>query len=171
MIGKYRKTHLPFLGVDRYVKAGPSLPKPFNTTLGRIGTLICFDLRFPEAARVLSLNGAQIILAPSAWHHTSPLYPELLVPTRSAENRVFILAADQTGEVRNVKFLGRSLITNPDGKVLAEAGTSEETILYAEIDIRLTTEKKLIFKPGEFELDLFGQRRPDIYEELTRSSQ
>lgn len=169
-LGKYRKAHLPFLGVDRFVEPGESLGELFVTRAGKLGALICFDLRFPEAARVLALNGAQILLAPSAWHHSSALYPELLVPTRSVENRVFIMAADQTGSARGVRFLGRSLITAPDGEVLAETGASDETLLFADIDVSLAEEKKLVFKPGEFELDLFGGRRPELYSGLTKES-
>src|SRR4051812_13685841 len=64
LIGSYRKTHLPFLGVDRYVTPGEDL-KVFDTAIGRIGLIICYDLRFPEVTRTLALHGADLIALPT----------------------------------------------------------------------------------------------------------
>ena len=64
LIGSYRKTHLPFLGVDRFVTPGDEL-KVFDTALGRIGLIICYDLRFPEVTRTLALRGADLVAMPT----------------------------------------------------------------------------------------------------------
>jgi predicted amidohydrolase len=64
LIGSYRKTHLPFLGVDRFVMPGDEL-KVFDTALGRIGLIICYDLRFPEVTRTLALQGADLVALPT----------------------------------------------------------------------------------------------------------
>src|SRR5262249_12774314 len=66
LAGSYRKTHLPFLGVDRFTRAGDELPV-FDTPLGRIAIEICYDLRFPELTRSLALAGAEIVALPTNW--------------------------------------------------------------------------------------------------------
>lgn len=163
----YRKTHLPTLGVDRYVTAGRQLVEPVETVAGRAGLLVCYDLRFPEPARVLALEGAQLILLSTAWPQAANLYPDFVVSTRAAENRVYLVAANRVGEERGTTYLGRSLIVDPTGRVLAEANQSDETILYAQVDPLMSDRKHLIFKPGEYELDLFNDRRPELYNPLT----
>ncbi|MEW6567794.1 MAG: carbon-nitrogen hydrolase family protein [Chloroflexota bacterium] len=170
VIGRYRKSHLICLGVDRHLTAGETLPEPFATPLGRLGMLICYDLRFPEPARILALAGAQAILLPTAWPQAATLYPDHVARTRSAENGVFILAADHVGEERGARYLGRSLIVGPDGEVLAEAGRTEETMLIADLDFSRSDQKHRIFKPGEYEIDLLEDRRPDLYRPITGST-
>jgi predicted amidohydrolase len=168
MLAKYRKTHLLCLGLDRHVEPGDIPLEPFDTPQGRLGLLTCYDLRFPEPARVLALEGAQAILLPTAWPAAAALYPNHVARTRAAENGVFLVAADHVGEERGRGYLGRSLIVGPDGEILAEAGTNEETLLVADVDLRRSDEKHLVFIPGEYELDLFGDRRPALYGPIMR---
>ena len=66
LVGSYRKSHLPFLGVDRFVAPGDELPV-FDTPIGRIGLEICYDLRFPEVTPTLALAGAEIVCLPTNW--------------------------------------------------------------------------------------------------------
>jgi predicted amidohydrolase len=87
--------------------------------------------------------------------------------TRAAENGVFLVAADHVGEERGRSYLGRSLIVGPDGEILAEAGTSEETLLIADVDLRRSDEKRRVFVPGEYEINLFADRRPELYAVIT----
>jgi predicted amidohydrolase len=164
--GKYHKTHLPCLGVDRFLAEGDELSGPFSTQAGELGMLICYDLRFPEAVRVLSLNGAQVILLPTAWPERASLYPDFINQSRSEENRVFIVAANHVGAERGVRYLGRSIITDPAGAVMCEAETAGEQILYADLDLALSSSKQIVVKEGEYELDLFQDRRPDLYRPL-----
>ena len=163
LLGRYRKTHLPFLGVDRFLAAGGSINGPFPTRLGKLGMLICYDLRFPEPIRALALSGAQAILLPTAWPSSATLYPEFMAQSRSAENSLFLIAANRCGEERGTRYLGRSIITGPNGEILAEAGPSDDQIICAEIDLSRSEAKRRVFIPGEYELDLFGDRRPDLY--------
>jgi predicted amidohydrolase len=163
VIGCYRKTHLPFLGVDRYLAQGGLIPQPFETPLGSLGMLICYDLRFPEPLRVLSLLGAQVVLVSTAWPASASLYPDFMIQARSAENSIYLLSANRVGEERGTRYLGRSIITGPNGEVLVEGDSETEEILLAEIDPRLSVDKKRVFKPGEYELDLFNDRRPELY--------
>ncbi|MCK5646992.1 MAG: carbon-nitrogen hydrolase family protein [Anaerolineales bacterium] len=167
LIGCYRKTHLPLLGVDRYLAQAGSLSGPFGTNVGSIGMLICYDLRFPEPIRVLALKGAQIILVSTAWPSAASLYPEFMAQARSAENSIYLVAANRVGEERGTRYLGRSVITGPNGELLAEGSSESEEILLAKIDPQRSLEKRRIFKPDEYELDLFGDRRPELYTPLT----
>ena len=166
LIARYRKTHLPYLGVDRYLAAGDALPGPFETSAGRLGILICYDLRFPEPVRVLALAGAQVILLPTAWPRAATLYPEFMAQSRAAENGLYLIAANRVGEERGTHYLGRSVIVGPDGEMLAEAGVEGEEILCLEIDPAQSDHKQRIFVPGEYELDLFNDRRPELYHPL-----
>jgi predicted amidohydrolase len=170
LLSRYRKTHLPLLGVDRYLASGDALLPPVNTPAGRIGLLICYDLRFPEPCRVLSLLGAQLVALSTAWPAAATLYPDYLARSRAAENRTYLIAANRCGEERGTRYLGRSVIVAPDGTLLAEGTLDQEQILYAEIDPALSDAKHLVFSAGEYELDLWGDRRPDLYAPIASDS-
>jgi len=167
VLGTYRKTHLPYLGVDRYLQPGQRLGPVLETGLGQLGSLICYDLRFPEPARVLALLGAQIILVSTAWPVSASLYPDFLAQTRAAENGLFLAAANRTGREDRAAYLGRSLICDPAGMILAEASGDREELLICDLDLQASTLKRRIFVPGEYELDLFGDRRPELYDRLS----
>jgi predicted amidohydrolase len=102
----------------------------------RVGLLTCYDLRFCELSRILTLDGATVLLAPSAFTAaTGPDHWELLVRTRAVENAVFVVAPDQCGTSPDgVARHGHSLIVDPWGRVLAAAGGAEETVLVADLD-------------------------------------
>ena len=165
LLGVYRKAHLPVLGVDRFATPGDSGFRVWETALGRIGIAICYDLRFPEALRALALKGADIIALPTNWPDGSQNAPQFVTRTRALENRIFLLACNRVGNESGFWFFGGSQITAPDGRVLAEAG-SEEAICYAEIERAEARRKRLVLRPGEFELDTVGDRRPELYEAL-----
>ena len=169
ILAVYRKTHLLCLGVDRYLTRGERLQPVVSTAAGRLGLLICYDLRFPEPMRALALDGAQLILLPTAWPSTATFYPDFLARARALENGVFLLAANRAGEERGRTFLGRSLIVGPDGEVLAEASTDDETMLIADLNLARSDVKHRVFDPGEYEVDLIGDRRPELYGRLTES--
>lgn len=163
----YRKTHLPLLGIDRYLAAGDSFAPPVETPAGRVALLICYDLRFPEPVRVHALRGAQVVALSTAWPAAATLYPEFMARSRAAENRIFLIAANRVGEERGTRYLGRSVIVAPDGALLAEASPQAEDLLLADIDPANSDVKRLVFDPGEYELDLFGDRRPELYRPLS----
>jgi predicted amidohydrolase len=161
LIGSYRKTHLPFLGVDRFTVPGDVL-SVFDTALGRIGLEICYDLRFPEATRTLALAGADIVAHPTAFPVAARIQTELITVARAAENRIYLLTANRVGKERSGEFCGWSQIVDPYGVRLAEAGATEEVLLVADVDVARARDKDYII-PGEYELYLFGDRRPDLY--------
>jgi predicted amidohydrolase len=165
----YGKCHLPVLGVDRFVTAGEHL-QVWDTPFGNIAPLICYDIRFPEAARVLALEGADVIVLPTNWPEGAESSPDFLTRARAWENRVYVLAADRVGIERGRRFIGRSQIVSPSGEVLCEAGPDEESILYADLDLNVARQKRIVNEPGEWELDTFGGRRPELYGRLIETA-
>jgi predicted amidohydrolase len=164
LIGTYWKTHLPFLGVDRFVVPGDEL-SVWDTPLGRIGLEICYDLRFPEVTRTLALNGADIVAHPTNFPMAAKVQTEIVTLARAVENRIYLLTANRVGKERWGEFCGWSQIVDPYGKRLAEAGETGEALLLAEVDVAKARDKDYVI-PGEYELYLFGDRRPELYETL-----
>jgi len=169
LVGSYRKTHLPFLGVDRFVVPGDELPV-FDTPLGRIGIEICYDLRFPEVTRTLALKGADIVAHPTNFPMAARVQTELITVARAAENRIFLLTANRVGKERWGEFCGWSQIVDPYGKRLAEADEFEEALLVADVELEKARDKDYVI-PGEYELYLFGHRRPELYGALVEETQ
>jgi 5-aminopentanamidase len=161
LIGSYRKTHLPFLGVDRFVIPGDEL-SVFETPLGRIGLEICYDLRFPEVTRTLALHGAELVAHPTNFPLAARTQTEVITLARAVENRIFLLTANRVGKERTGEFCGWSQIVDPYGKRLAEAGETGEALLVADVDVEQARDKDYVI-PGEYELYLFGDRRPELY--------
>jgi predicted amidohydrolase len=169
LVGTYRKTHLPFLGVDRFVVPGDELTV-YDTPLGRIGVEICYDLRFPEVTRTLALKGADIVAHPTNFPIAAKVQTELITVARAAENRIYLLTANRIGKERSAEFCGWSQIVDPYGTRLAEAGETEEALLVADVDVEKARDKDYII-PGEYELYLFGHRRPELYGALLEETQ
>jgi predicted amidohydrolase len=163
LVGRYRKTHLPYLGVDRFAEPGEEPPEVFDTPLGRIGIEICYELRFPELTRSLALRGAEIVAHPTNWPTAVRPFADFLTRARAAENRVFLLTANRLGREGGMEFFGRSQIVDPHGSRLAEAGELGEELVVAEIDPAEAREKDRAIIPGEYEVHLFGDRRPELY--------
>ena len=161
LIGSYRKTHLPFLGVDRFVTPGDEL-KVFDTAIGRIGLIICYDLRFPEVTRTLALQGADMVALPTNFPMAAKLQCDVIAPARAAENRIYLLVANRVGKERWGEFCGWSQIVDPYGTRLTEAGETEEALLVADVELEKARDKDYVV-PGEYELYLFGHRRPELY--------
>lgn len=157
----YAKTHLPFMGLDRFAERGRELPV-FDTALGRIGILICYDLRPPEAARVLALSGADLVVVPTNWPEEARTSAEHVVIARAAENKVFFASCNRVGEEGAFRFIGRSKIISPVGGVLAAAGDGEE-ILWADVKLAEARQKRTVNIPGEYEIDVLGERHPELY--------
>ena len=109
LIGVYRKTHLPTLGVDRFLDPGAEPLAVYPTPLGRIGILICYDSVFPECPRVLALKGADILALPTNFPKgKAERIIEHVLPTRCIENRVYLVTANRVGSERGTVFAGRS---------------------------------------------------------------
>ena len=157
----YRKTHLPFIGYDRFAKAGDRL-EVFDTSLGRIGILICYDQRPSEPARVLALNGADVILLPTNWPDGAQVSANSVCVTRAAENKVWLVACNRIGTENGFRFIGQSKIISPTGQVIEAAGDAEATLV-ADLNLDLARQKRTVILPGEYELGVMSDRRPELY--------
>jgi predicted amidohydrolase len=142
IIGRYRKTHLFDIDLPGHVtiresdtRAAGSEAVTVATELGVIGMTICYDLRFPELYRRLTLAGAEIITIPAAFTFpTGAAHWEILVRARAIENQVYVIAPDQVGPSPSGHIdFGGSLIVDPWGKPLAHAA-DREMVIFAEID-------------------------------------
>lgn len=172
--GRYRKAHLSNLGVDNFSSSDSDPFTLIETPVGKLGVLICYDIRFPEQARILALQGADMIVHITNLPITAGAQVDYLLPARAIENRVFVLSSDRVGEERGFQFLGRSSIFGVNGETLAQANETDETIIYAELDLNLPRQKKVFYpamegKPVDHVNDLMGSRRPELYSFLTRS--
>lgn len=163
---QYRKTHLPFLGIDRFATPGPDAPQVYELGGMRVGVLICYDLRFPEAARVCALDGADLIALPTNWPIGVEFHPELFAPARAAENHCYLLACDRVGTERATTFLGRSILVDYDGHRLATASDVEEEVLFGEVDPEAARATHVRLRPGEHEWDTIADRHPGLYGRL-----
>ena len=162
----YRKMHLPFLGIDRFATPGPDAPSVVEVNGLRIGVLICYDLRFPEAARMCALDGADLIALPTNWPVGVNFHPGIFAPARAAENHCYLLASDRVGTERGVTFIGRSLLIDYEGNQLAVASDTEEALLIGEIDPEAARQTHVRRRPGEHEWDTMADRRPGLYRRL-----
>lgn len=170
VLGKYRKQHLPYLGVDRFAEPGDGAePRVVRTPVGNVGVMICFDLRFPESARVLALQGADVIAMPTAWPRAATILSEHVTRTRALENLVYLAVADRADEEGGTAFLGHSQVVSPAGEVLVHAG-ADEGVFGTRVDIAQARRKRLVMIPGEYELGIFSERKPDQYAEITRAN-
>jgi predicted amidohydrolase len=167
-VASYRKVHLPFLGVDRFVDPGDRPFAVHDVDGGglRVGMHICYDGSFPEVARVLTLLGADVLVLPTNWPPHSECAAEHMMVTRAMENVVYAMAVNRVGEEAGFRFIGRSSIVAPTGQVLAMGSADREEVLYAELDPARARRKKLVRVPGRHEIDRLADRRPAFYRPL-----
>jgi len=156
-IGIYRKLHL-FLDEKKIFESGNFGLPVFDTEIGKIGMLICFDWMFPEAWRTLALKGASVIAHPS--NLVLP-FCQSVTPSYSLINRIFIATANRLGTEQDLTFTGKSVITNPIGETIAYGSVDKSEIVTAEFDIMLAANKKIT--PVN---DIFNDRRSDVYGDL-----
>jgi predicted amidohydrolase len=160
-IGVYRKTHL-YSEETLFFAPGDTGFRIWDTGIGRIGIMICFDWFFPASARSLAIKGAQIIAHPS--NLVMPYCPDAM-SVRCLENRVYAVTANRTGieerrKGQQLKFIGKSEIVSPDGSILIRASSDEETLMHMEIDPTSANNKKI--NPYN---DIIDDRREDMYRE------
>ncbi|MFZ3122176.1 MAG: nitrilase-related carbon-nitrogen hydrolase [Thermodesulfovibrionales bacterium] len=159
-IGVYRKTHL-FYEEKLWFSSGNTGFKVWQTPIGNIGIMICFDWFFPESARTLALRGADIIAHPS--NLILPHCPDAMV-TRCIENRVFAVTAnrigsEQRGDKEKLTFIGKSQITSSVGEILYRASGDKEELTVMEIAVERARDKNL----NSFN-NLFNDRKKEFYE-------
>lgn len=153
--GKYRKIHLfSLMQEDRSFDSGSSWLLT-ETSVGKIGVFICYDLRFPELARRLAVEGAEILVVPGEWPKPRQEHWRTLLRARAIENQLFVIAANCCGVVGKLDFFGMSMIIDPKGELLAEAGYEAENIT-AVIDFDAMSSWRQ-------QIPCFMDRKPDCY--------
>jgi N-carbamoylputrescine amidase len=165
VLGHHRKVHLP--PAERFAYTAGDGFEAFDTPVGRIGMLLCYDKLFPEAARALALDGAQIICCPAAWpvdrHNPAARvrddrqtrHFDVVDQARAIENQVFFVASNQVGPWGTVDFLGGAKVVDPDGVVLARTGT-EAGLAVARADLSRVGDLRAA-------IDHLEDRRPETY--------
>ena len=165
VVGRYRKSHVACIGVDRFTVPGGDPYEVFDTPIGRIGIEICYDWRFPEVSRVLALQGADVIAHPTNSPVQAREIAEFITRARAAENAVFFLTANRCGREAGTSFFGWSQIVDPYGRRLGEAGDDEALVL-ADLDLGLARAKTKEPGDGAYSVRLFADRRPELYQPL-----
>ena len=169
VIGRYRKNHLPFLGIDRFVDSGNEPFRVYQTPVGNIGMFICYDIVFTERSQVITLIGAVKLVLPTNFpQERRETLSTHVVSARAIENRVHMVAADRVGTERGNSFAGLSKIVNAAGKTLSLASLDKEEVIYGDVSLSAARKKRLVITPGEYELDYISDRRPELYGEITR---
>lgn len=182
MLGIYRKTHIPddhYYQEKFYFTPGDTGFKVFTTTYGCIGVGICWDQWFPETARSLALNGAELLLFPTAIGSEPILgtdsagHWQRVMQGHAAANLMPVAAANRIGTERvqpsaanggqrsELTFYGSSFIADNTGAIITEAGKKDETVLYADFDLDELAKARL-------EWGLFRDRRPERYTEIVK---
>lgn len=159
VISTYRKIHLyDALGFRESDKmtSGSNIAKPVKTSIGKVGMMICYDLRFPEMSRSLATAGSEVLVAPSAWVKGDMKEEHWLTinKTRAIENGCYVVAPDQVGNI----YCGRSVVVDPYGRILLDM-KKKQGLGYVNIDLKKIKEIRKV-------LPLLKNRRTDVYPTL-----
>lgn len=156
LAGSYSKAHLfRLMDEEKYLAAGEK-PGLYILDGQTAGSVICYDIRFPEWLRVHALKGAKVMCVPAQWPHPRLDHWRQLLIARAIENQMYVVACNRVGEGGGNTFCGHSMVVNPWGEVIAE-GMQQEEIVYAELDLALVDEVR-----GR--IPVFADRRTELYE-------
>ncbi len=166
-LGKYRKTHIPHcepgFWEKFYFRPGNLGYPVFETRVGNVGVYICYDRHFPEGARCLGLNGAEIVFNPSATvAGLSEYLWKLEQPAQAVANQYFVGAINRPGfeePWRIGEFYGQSYFCDPRGQIMAEGCRDKDDIVIADLDLDMIREVRNVWQ-------FFRDRRPDMYDEI-----
>ena len=166
-LGKYRKHHIPHVNPGFwekfYFKPGNLGYPAFDTAYARIGVYICYDRHFPEGARVLGLNGAEIVFNPSATvAGLSEYLWKLEQPAHAVANGYFVGAINRVGHEQPWdigEFYGQSYFCNPRGQIIAEAPRDQDALVVADLNLDMIREVRNTWQ-------FFRDRRPESYAQL-----
>jgi predicted amidohydrolase len=159
-LGHYRKTHL-FGSEPDFFSPGDRL-QVFGSSIGPIGVSICYDLEFPETARVLALDGAALLLTPTANMKPYAAYQAVYTRARAMENGIYVATANTVGLLDRFDFFGESSVVGPNGDIL-DLADADERVLVVSIDTAQTP-------PADTTLRYLTHRRPELYGRLSQAS-
>ena len=167
IVGVYRKIHLPFLGIDRFVDAGTEPLRVYDLGTMRVGMHICYDGSFPEVVRVLALLGADLIVLPTNWPPGADTFAEYLPNARAIENHVYYMAINRVGVERGFEFIGTSKFCLPTGRSPVVGSRTEPEVITGSVMPHIARNKLLVRVPGKHLIDRLADRRPEFYGLLT----
>jgi predicted amidohydrolase len=165
-IGKYRKMYLPTHSVfeeKRYFRPGYETAV-FDTGLGKIGLLICYDVYFPEVTRLIRLEGAQLIICISASPAVRRTFFEILTAARAVENVAFLAFVNLVGVEDGLQFWGGSRLIGPNGRIIVQAKYDEEDFVVSEVDYS-------DIRPVETFLPTLKDLRPELFDKLKKRAE
>jgi len=155
LVAAYRKLHLfSLLGEDKAFKGGDAWCLA-ETSLGKIGVIICYDLRFPELCRRLALEEAVVVCVPAQWPKPRQEHWRTLLRARAIENQLYLVAANACGLIGKLDFFGMSMVIDPKGEVLRDAGDEQGEIV-APLSRQLMDDWRA-------QIPCFSDRRPELY--------
>lgn len=157
VLGSFSKVHL-ILSERLYFRAGDEYPV-FGTDFGKIGIMICYDSGFPELARILALQGAEIVFAPSAFQRADKHMWDIYFKSRALENTFFVAATNRVGQEADLCFFGNANVHNPAGHSVAEAPEDEENLLVVDVDLNEVQTQRA-------KIPFLRDRRPELYSAL-----
>jgi N-carbamoylputrescine amidase len=167
-LGKYRKNHIPHTSGfwEKYFFKPGNLGYPvFQTRYAKVGVYICYDRHFPEGARILGLNGAEIVFNPSATVAGLSQYLwKLEQPAHAAANGYYMACSNRVGTEAPWgigKFYGTSYFVDPRGQILKEASQDQDELIWADLDLGLIDEVRSTWQ-------FYRDRRPDAYGEIVK---
>ena len=164
-VGKYRKISLPTHSIfeeKRYFRSGREIPV-FETELGNLGLMICYDIFFPEIARAIRLHGAKIIICISASPTMNKNYFETLTVARAMENTCYLLYVNLVGIENGLQFQGGSCLIGPNGSMVTKAKQNAEGMVIGMIDMKGIT-------PTEILVPVLRDIKPNLYQILFNRS-
>ncbi len=166
LIGKYRKMYLPTHSVfeeKRYFRPGYEAAV-FDTELGKIGLIICYDIFFPEVSRLTRLKGAQLIVCISASPAVRRTFFETLTTARALENTAFLAFVNLVGIEDGLQFWGGSRLIGPQGRILVKAKYDEEDLVTGKVDYA-------DIRPVETFVPALRDLRPELFDKLKEGAE
>jgi N-carbamoylputrescine amidase len=173
IMGKYRKTSIPMVkapnlsGSEKfYFKPGNTGFPVWQTPFGvRIGVMICYDRHFPEHARLLALNGADLVFVPTATAGMSRYLWEIELQAHAIDNIYYVGGVNRVGKdiggSETQEYYGSSMFVDPKGRIMSQASDRDDDIVYAEIDLSMMEDLRNTW-------GFFRDRRPELYGDLSR---
>jgi predicted amidohydrolase len=167
-LGSYRKIHMFSPNLEHRRHAAGDEPLVLDTRFGRLGVLICYDLRFPELARYYFHCGVEVLAVPGQWPEARAQHWRTLLRARAIENQLFVIGCNRTGQEASQKsgepmsFPGDGRLVDPTGEILA-AGSGEAGAITGVVELRKARTMRRI-------LPVAKDQRPDVYRKLFESA-
>ncbi|WP_413375258.1 carbon-nitrogen family hydrolase [Alkalihalobacillus sp. 1P02AB] len=157
LIYEYDKIHLvPMLDEPKYLTGGRQKVESFTLDGHKMGIIICYDLRFPELARSLAVEGVELLFVVAEWPEVRAIHWEVLQQARAIENQIYLISCNRVGEDEGTLFSGRSMFINPWGEVILKGAKDKQETLRAKLELEEVAEIRE-------NVPVFKSRVPHLY--------